>query len=126
MNRLIGLRGGQACCHATIALFSTPPCTSVNRLKPGTKRVNVPEGIRIEETKRNRELLGLLFRFFRLPGFRISHLANHSVSVLTYTPKAEDDGKDLTCRAENMKFSGGFVEDRTRLKVFCKYYDGNH
>ncbi|XP_046401513.1 nephrin isoform X2 [Ischnura elegans] len=48
----------------------------------------------------------------------ISHLTNHSVSVLTYTPKAEDDGKYLTCRAENSKFSGGFLEDRKRLKVF--------
>ncbi|XP_071453722.1 protein turtle homolog A-like [Hetaerina americana] len=47
----------------------------------------------------------------------ISHLTNHSVSDLTYTPKAEDDGKYLTCRAENSKFTGGFLEDRKRLKV---------
>lgn len=46
---------------------------------------------------------------------------NQSLSVLTYTPTVDDDGKFLTCKAENMFIPNSAIEDKWRLVVHCKY-----
>lgn len=46
---------------------------------------------------------------------------NQSLSVLTYTPSIEDDGKYLTCRAENSHIPNSMIEDKWALTVHCKY-----
>lgn len=46
---------------------------------------------------------------------------NQSLSVLTFTPTIDDDGKYLTCRAENPKIENSIIEDRWLLVVHCKY-----
>ncbi|XP_017046472.1 hemicentin-1 isoform X1 [Drosophila ficusphila] len=42
---------------------------------------------------------------------------NQSLSILTFTPGREDDGKYLTCRAENQFIDGSAIEDKWRLIV---------
>ncbi|EDW59180.1 protein turtle homolog B isoform X1 [Drosophila virilis] len=42
---------------------------------------------------------------------------NQSLSILTFTPTREDDGKYLTCRAENQFIDGSSIEDKWRLIV---------
>ncbi|XP_015440009.1 PREDICTED: hemicentin-2-like [Dufourea novaeangliae] len=42
---------------------------------------------------------------------------NITRSVLSYVPTMEDDGKDLTCRAENSVVPDSALEDRWRLQV---------
>ncbi|KAL3285909.1 hypothetical protein HHI36_000427, partial [Cryptolaemus montrouzieri] len=42
---------------------------------------------------------------------------NHTVSTLTFVPVIEDDGKYLTCRAENPSIPDSALEDRWRLNV---------
>ncbi|XP_030370530.1 protein turtle homolog A [Scaptodrosophila lebanonensis] len=42
---------------------------------------------------------------------------NQSLSILTFTPSREDDGKYLTCRAENQFIEGSAIEDKWRLIV---------
>lgn len=46
---------------------------------------------------------------------------NQSLSVLTYTPAIDDDGKYLTCRAENPHIENSAIEDKWSLVVYCKY-----
>lgn len=46
---------------------------------------------------------------------------NHSVSVLGFVPAIDDDGKYLTCRAENPSIPDSALEDRWRLDVQCEY-----
>lgn len=61
--------------------------------------------------------LNLLCVFF----FQFSeHPDNQSLSVLSYTPAVEDDGKFLTCRAENKFIENSAIEERWRLVVHCK------
>lgn len=43
------------------------------------------------------------------------------MSVLTYTPSIEDDGKYLICKAENKYIDKSIIEDKYRLVVQCKY-----
>jgi hypothetical protein len=43
------------------------------------------------------------------------------VSVLSFIPNIEDDGKYLTCRAENPEINDSALEDRWRLNVHCEY-----
>lgn len=45
---------------------------------------------------------------------------NQSLSVLTYTPSIDDDGKYLTCRAHNPHIENSAIEDRWSLVVYCK------
>lgn len=45
---------------------------------------------------------------------------NQSLSVLTYTPGIEDDGKYLTCRAHNPQIENSGIEDKWFLVVHCK------
>ncbi|EDV92962.1 hemicentin-1 [Drosophila grimshawi] len=42
---------------------------------------------------------------------------NQSLSILTFAPTREDDGKYLTCRAENQFIDGSSIEDKWRLIV---------
>ncbi|XP_055848284.1 hemicentin-2 [Episyrphus balteatus] len=42
---------------------------------------------------------------------------NQSLSILTYTPTRDDDGKYLTCRAENQYIMDSAIEDKWRLVV---------
>ncbi|XP_055525427.1 hemicentin-1 [Wyeomyia smithii] len=42
---------------------------------------------------------------------------NQSLSVLSFTPAVEDDGKYLTCRAENPLIPDSAIEDKWRLVV---------
>ncbi|XP_046401611.1 B-cell receptor CD22-like [Ischnura elegans] len=42
---------------------------------------------------------------------------NHSVSILTFVPVIDDDGKYLTCRAENPYIPESALEDKWRLNV---------
>ncbi|XP_044013453.1 nephrin-like [Aphidius gifuensis] len=42
---------------------------------------------------------------------------NHSISILEFIPGIEDDGKYLTCRAENPSISDSVLEDKWRLDV---------
>jgi hypothetical protein len=50
-----------------------------------------------------------------------SEEGNQSVSVLSFVPTIEDDGKYLTCRAENPEINDSALEDRWRLNVHCEY-----
>lgn len=42
-------------------------------------------------------------------------------SILMLNVEAEDDGKDLVCRADNPRYPGGSTEDRRQIHVACKY-----
>lgn len=53
--------------------------------------------------------------------FQFNEPDNQSLSILTFTPTREDDGKYLTCRAENQFIEGSAIEDKWRLVVHCKY-----
>ncbi len=43
-----------------------------------------------------------------------------SKSVLRVTPTIEDDGRYLTCRAENLALHNTVMEDQWELQVHCK------
>lgn len=43
-----------------------------------------------------------------------------SRSELSFVPSTEDDGKSITCRAENPKVTGLFLETTWKLNVVCK------
>lgn len=45
---------------------------------------------------------------------------NQSVSILSFTPAIDDDGKYLTCRAENPWIADSALEDKWMLNVQCK------
>ncbi|XP_065338847.1 contactin-2-like isoform X4 [Cloeon dipterum] len=42
---------------------------------------------------------------------------NHTISILTFVPGIDDDGKYLTCRAENPSIPESALEDKWRLDV---------
>lgn len=42
---------------------------------------------------------------------------NQSISILEFVPGIEDDGKYLTCRAENPLIPDSVLEDKWRLNV---------
>lgn len=44
-----------------------------------------------------------------------------SRSELSFVPSTEDDGKSITCRAENPKVTGLFLETTWKLNVVCEY-----
>lgn len=46
---------------------------------------------------------------------------NQTLSILTFVPVIDDDGKYLTCRAENPYIPDSALEDKWRLNVHCKY-----
>ena len=43
-----------------------------------------------------------------------------SESVLLYEPTIEDDGRYLTCRAENAAMRNVAIEDQFKIQVQCK------
>jgi hypothetical protein len=45
---------------------------------------------------------------------------NQTTSILNFVPSIEDNGKMLTCHAENPNVAGMFVEDNWNMSVFCK------
>ncbi len=45
----------------------------------------------------------------------------NDVSIMSFTPTVEDDGKYLTCRAENPYIENSALEDKWHLNVHCKY-----
>lgn len=47
---------------------------------------------------------------------------NTTRSELSFVPTTEDDGKSITCRAENPKVTGLFLEKTWKLDVVCKFY----
>lgn len=47
-------------------------------------------------------------------------LNNTTRSELSFVPSTEDDGKSITCRAENPKVTGLFLETTWKLDVVCK------
>lgn len=53
--------------------------------------------------------------------FQFAEQNNQSLSILTFVPVIEDDGKYLTCRAENPSIPDSALEDKWRLNVYCKY-----
>lgn len=53
---------------------------------------------------------------------QFSETGNQSLSVLTFTPTVDDDGKYLTCRAENPFIADSALEDKWRLVVHCKCF----
>lgn len=48
-------------------------------------------------------------------------LNNVTKSVLNFVPTTDDDGKSITCRAENPKVSGLFLETTWKIEVICEY-----
>lgn len=42
-------------------------------------------------------------------------------SELSFVPSTEDDGKSITCRAENPNVTGLFLETTWKLNVVCKW-----
>lgn len=49
-----------------------------------------------------------------------------SRSELSFVPSTEDDGKSITCRAENPKVTGLYLETTWKLNVVCEYiYERN-
>lgn len=53
--------------------------------------------------------------------FQYSEQNNQTLSILTFVPVIDDDGKYLTCRAENTMIADSALEDKWRLNVHCKY-----
>lgn len=45
----------------------------------------------------------------------------NDVSIMSFTPTVEDEGKYLTCRAENPSIENSALEDKWRLDVHCEY-----
>lgn len=45
---------------------------------------------------------------------------NQSLSVLTFTPAIDDDGKHLSCRSSNPHIKDSTIEDKWQLVVHCK------
>lgn len=53
--------------------------------------------------------------------FQDEALTNVTKSVLNFVPTTEDDGKLITCRSENPKVSGLFLETSWKLEVICEF-----
>ena len=45
---------------------------------------------------------------------------NVSTTTVIFIPDEEDNGKFLSCRAENVQLMSNFVEDQWKLEVHCK------
>lgn len=41
-------------------------------------------------------------------------------STLKFVPSVEDDGRFLTCKAENLALDGAEMDDQWHIKVHCK------
>lgn len=54
--------------------------------------------------------------------FQYTEQNGDGLSILSLIPMIEDDGKYLTCRAENPVVPDSALEDKWRLNVHCKYF----
>lgn len=54
--------------------------------------------------------------------FQVSSDGNVTTSKLTLVPTVEDNGKRLTCRADNRNVAAGAEEDSIELNVYCKFF----
>jgi hypothetical protein len=61
-----------------------------------------------------------IFKILFLLFLQFSETGNQTLSVLTFIPVVDDDGKYLTCRAENPFIPDSAIEDKWRLVVHCK------
>ena len=52
---------------------------------------------------------------------KISLDGNSTTSTLTFTPVSDDNGKYLSCRAENNLIHSSAIEDGWTLEVYCEY-----
>lgn len=52
--------------------------------------------------------------------FQTSTDGNTTTSTLSFTPKKEDDGKNLSCRAENKVLSSDSLKDGWKLEIHCE------
>lgn len=52
--------------------------------------------------------------------FQTANDGNTTISTLTFIPIKEDDGKKLSCRAENKALSSDYLEDSWKLVIHCK------
>jgi hypothetical protein len=79
---------------------------------------------RREEKKTHTQLINQ--KFIKQMPLVIFHLQedisnNTTKSQLTLIPSVEDNGKFVTCRAENPSVNGLFLEKSWKLDVVCKY-----
>lgn len=53
-----------------------------------------------------------------------SHSAdsNVTISTVTFTPEISDNGKHLSCRADNPSIPGSGLEEAVRLHVNCEFF----
>lgn len=57
----------------------------------------------------------------RNPSAATTQRTNSTVSKIAFVFGKDDDGKELTCRAENPRFPGGVLEETLVLRVACEY-----
>jgi hypothetical protein len=55
-----------------------------------------------------------------LPQFEESENETVVTSTVTFSPRPDDDGHVLKCKAENPMISGSGLEDSLSLNVVCK------
>ena len=60
----------------------------------------------------------LIKRLTSIPYFlQVIDNGNVTRSTITFTPKPSDNGKTITCRAENTKMVGAAIEDDWKITV---------
>lgn len=64
-------------------------------------------------------LAGLVIRESSLT---IEQRSNSTASKMALVLDKDDDGKELSCRAENPRFPGGVLERTKVLRVLCEYF----
>ena len=47
--------------------------------------------------------------------------SNITISTLTFSPKAKDNGKMLACQAKIKDLPGSGMDSKKKLLVYCKY-----
>lgn len=57
---------------------------------------------------------------FCFVSFQDENDVNVTTSELSFVPTTEDDGKEITCRAENPSVQGMYMEDKWKIDVVCK------
>lgn len=68
-----------------------------------------------------KHFLGCLKVFIMNFLFQESTKENQTRSELSFVPTTDDDGKTITCRAENPVVIGLFLEAHWKISVICKY-----